>query len=43
MPDLTEAQLGAALASVFPGGTNGVEESDVLRTLYRHLRRPTGA
>lgn len=42
MPQLTAAQVQAAVTSVFPGGTEGIDESALLRMLYRHLRRPGG-
>ena len=36
---VTIPQIDAAILSVFPNGTVGVDESTVLRTVYRHLRR----
>ena len=39
--EATAAQVEQALASCFPSGTVGHEETAVLRTIYRHLRRST--
>lgn len=40
---VTAAQVDEAVAVLFPGGTTGVDEDTVLRTIYRHLRhRGTG-
>ena len=39
---LTDAQVEAALSACFPQGTADVPESEVLRVIYRHLRRSNG-
>jgi hypothetical protein len=36
---LTEAQLEQAYAACFPHGASGVVDGEVLRVVYRHLRR----
>lgn len=36
---VTTAQVEAALAFCFPKGTNGQDEANVLRTVFRHLKR----
>jgi len=40
---LTDTQVEQALASSFPQGTAGVAEGDVLRVIYRNLRRSISA
>jgi hypothetical protein len=40
---LTDSQVEVAHASCFPHGTAGVSENDVLRVIYRHLRRSVSA
>jgi len=39
MADVTRPQIEQALAECFPNGTAETDESTVLRTVYRHLRR----
>jgi len=39
MTDVTRPQVEQVLAECFPNGTAGTDESTVLRTVYRHLRR----
>jgi predicted DNA-binding transcriptional regulator AlpA len=39
LSNLTDAQVDAAHSACFAQGTVGVSESDVLRVIYRHLRR----
>lgn len=36
---VTADQVGAAVAACFPQGTNGHDDSTVLTTVYRHLKR----
>lgn len=36
---VTTDQVEAALAACFPKGTSGQDESNVLRTVFRHLKR----
>jgi len=36
---VTEDAATAALTELFPGGTDGVAEGDVIRAIYRRLRR----
>lgn len=36
---LTSEQLSAALNACYPNGTDGEEESNILRTVFRHLKR----
>ena len=38
--DTTATNVQAALASVYPAGTDGHDDTVVLRAVYRHLRRP---
>ena len=40
---VTTQQLEAALAICYPKGTQGQNESDVLRTAFRHLKRSGSA
>lgn len=42
MGNVSESQVGAALAACFPHGTADLQESEVLRVIYRHLRRSHG-
>ena len=37
---ITQAQVEAEMAKLFPGGITGIEGAAVIRTLYRHLRHP---
>ena len=37
--DATGSQIEQAMAACFPDGFEGTNESEVLRTVYRHLRR----
>ena len=39
MADVNVAQVGQALAECYPNGTEEADDSTVLRTVYRHLRR----
>jgi len=39
MADLTQRQVDAAMRVVFPQGTGEADESEVLRNIFRHLRR----
>lgn len=41
--NLTEAQVEQAFAACFPLGASGVAEGEVLRAVFRHLRRSEGA
>jgi len=41
--EATEQTVSNAIAECFPQGTNGQAESDVLRVLFRHLRRRESA
>lgn len=36
---LTTKQIAAAVERLYPNGTAGVEENDILRTVFRHLKR----
>jgi len=38
-----EASVTAALVEVFPNGTEGQQESDIIRSLFRHFRRRQSA
>jgi hypothetical protein len=38
-----EASVTAALSELFPNGTEGQQESDILRTIFRHFRRKQSA
>jgi hypothetical protein len=40
---VTSAQVGEALGVCYPGGTQGTEDGEVLRRVYRHLRRSVTA
>lgn len=40
---VTKDQVGAAVTHCYPNGTNAVDDSEVLRTVFRHLRRQTAA
>jgi hypothetical protein len=40
---LSEAKVEQALDVCFPQGCNGTPEADVLRVIFRHLRRPDPA
>lgn len=39
LAEVTTAQVEAALAVCFPKGTAGQDEANVLRTVFRHLKR----
>ena len=39
--DATATQVEQALSACFPEGTAGHDDTEVLRTIYRHLRRST--
>ena len=39
LTSLTTDQIELALAVSFPSGTDGQDEANVLRTVYRHLKR----
>lgn len=41
--NLTEAQVNGALQACFPSGHVGMDEGEVLRTLWRHLRQANAA
>ena len=41
--DPTAAEVAQAIESCFPGGTNGTDQSTVLRDVFRHLRCSNGA
>ena len=36
---VTTQQAEAAVAACYPRGTAGIEETDILRTVFRHLKR----
>lgn len=36
---VTDEQLETAIAACFPNGTNGQDEANVLRIVFRHLKR----
>jgi hypothetical protein len=40
---VTTAQVDAALTACFPKGTNGQDETNVLRVVFRHLKRSGSA
>ena len=40
---LTVVQVRQAMADCFPDGIDGQDEAEVLRTVYRHIRRSGGA
>ena len=39
LPGVTLEQVEAAIAACFPTGTHGQEETEVLRVVFRHLKR----
>lgn len=39
LSNVTQTQVAAAVAAVYPNGTDGVDEAVVIRSVYRHLRR----
>jgi len=43
LAEITAAQVEAALAICFPKGTNGQDEANVLRVVFRHLKRAGAA
>jgi hypothetical protein len=42
LTDATAAQVDAALRACYPSGHAGIDEGEVLRELWRHLRRQNG-
>lgn len=38
MTDVTVAQITQALTSCFPGGTENLDQGEVVKTVFRHLR-----
>ena len=42
LPNVTHAQVEFALATAFPEGTGGQDETAVLRAVYRQIRRSIG-
>jgi hypothetical protein len=38
MAGVTDAQVGLAVKEVYPQGTSGVEQAEVVRTIFLHLR-----
>jgi|SRR6185437_2318331 len=40
LSEVTTEQIDAALAVCFPAGTTGQDEANVLRAIFRHLKRP---
>ena len=40
---VNEAQVAETVAHLFPGGTDGVNETDVIRAVFQHLRRTEAA
>jgi len=43
LDDPTDAQVRSAIRTCYPGGTTGVDESEVLRAIYRYLKRQNSA
>jgi hypothetical protein len=43
MASVSDDQLRAALEAAFPSGTAGIDSGAVLASIFRQLRRPTGA
>ena len=41
--EIDPAQVDAALAACYPAGRNGTEQGEVLRELWRYLRRSNSA
>ena len=41
--ETTQEQVDQAVRTCYPGGVNGTPETEVLRAVYRHLRRSNGA
>lgn len=41
--ETTQDQVDQAVRTCYPSGTNGTPETEVLRTIFRHLRRTNGA
>jgi hypothetical protein len=39
LASVTPAQVGAAMKEVYPQGTAGVDQAEVVRTVFLHLRR----
>lgn len=39
MADITQRQVDAAMRAIYPQGTAEADSSEVLRTIFRHLRR----
>jgi len=42
MTDTTAAQVDAAVRACYPAGHDGIDDGEVLRELWRHLRRTSG-
>lgn len=40
--DITDSQADAALRHCFPQGVNGIDDGQVLRAVWQHLRRSNG-
>ena len=40
---INEAQIDEALAAVFPGGTTGVDQSELIRAVFLHVQRQNSA
>ena len=36
---VTEGKVAEAVSELFPEGTNGIDDGDVIRAIYRHLRQ----
>ena len=36
---VNDAQVDEAIATVFPGGTNGIDQSEMIRGIFLHLQR----
>lgn len=39
LSNVTDEQVAAAIAELFPSGLEGLDEGDVIRAVFRHLRR----
>ena len=39
LPGVTTAQVGAAVEELYPQGTEGVDQADVIRVVFLHFRR----
>jgi hypothetical protein len=40
---VSEQQVASALSACYPGGVGGVEQGEILRTLWRHIRSSNAA